>query len=157
MGTQITISSNVKAVLRTFKNFRVQTIPQLRDETGAILERVKKLMQKEGSPSVTPVNWDSERQRKFVMAKLRLEDNIPYQRQGDYVNSWSIESAPSGNGNLLKNTAPGSLFISGGAKGDRQSSIHKGRWMLLRDAVDAVLDKTPQYVYENLRKLVKRD
>jgi hypothetical protein len=48
------------------------------------------------------------------------------------------------------------LYISGGAKGDSQSNIHKGRWTLLRDAVDAVMEKTPQYIYENLRKLVKR-
>ena len=157
MGTQITVSSNIKSILRTFKNFRVQTIPHLRAETGAILERVKKKMQKEGSPVVYPIQWDSEKQRRFVMAKLRLEDNLPYKRQGAYVNGWSIEESPNGNGHVLKNTAPGSLYISGGAKGDRQSNIHKGRWPLLRDAVDAVLEKTPQYIYENLRKLVKRD
>lgn len=155
MGTQITVSSNAKAVLRTLKSFRVQTIEQLRDETETILKRVQKIMSKEGSPSVTPVQWDSERQRKFVMAKLRLEDNIPYQRTGDYVNNFKIERTDAGS--MLKNSTPGALFISGGAKGNRQSNIHKGRWTLLRDAIDTVMEKTPHYIYENLRKLIKRD
>jgi len=156
MGTQITVSSNAKAVLRTLKNFRVQTIDQLKDETGEILKRVQRMMSKEGSPITYPVKWDSEKQRRFVMAKLRTEDNLPYQRTGDYVNNWSIQPTENGLGNVLKNSTPGALYISGGAKGDRQSNIHKGRWVLMRDAVDAVMEKTPQYIYENLRKLVKR-
>lgn len=90
------------------------------------------------------------------MAKLRLEDNLPYQRTGDYVNNWSIQPTQNGLGNVLKNTTSGALYISGGAKRDRQSNIHKGRWVLMRDAVDAVMEKTPQYIKENLRKLVKR-
>jgi hypothetical protein len=155
MGTQITVSSNAKAVLRTLKSFRVQTIEQLKDETEAILKRVMKIMTKEGSPSVTPVQWDSEKQRRFVLAKLRMEDNLPYQRSGDYVNNFKIERTDAGS--MLKNSRPGAIFISGGAKGDRQSNIHKGRWPLLRDAVDIVMEKTPQYIYENLRKLIKRD
>jgi hypothetical protein len=63
MGTQITVSSNAKAVLRTLKNFRVQTIDQIKDETGEILKRVQRVMSKEGSPVTYPVNWDSEKQR----------------------------------------------------------------------------------------------
>lgn len=155
MPAQITISHNVKAVLRTMKRFRVQTIPQLRDETAAIVEKVMRLMQKPGAPSTSPVNWDSERQRRFVLAKLRLANNLPYSRSNQYINGWSIQETP--HGTLLKNPTPGSLYISGGARGDRQSNIHKNRWTKLRDAVDAVMQKTPQYIAENLRKLVKRD
>lgn len=155
MPAQITVSHNVKAVLRTLKNFRVQTIPQLRDETVSIIEKVMRKMQKPGAPSTSPVNWDSERQRRFVLAKLRLEGNLPYSRTNQYINGWSIEKTPRGT--LLKNPTPGSLYISGGARGDRQSNIHKNRWTKLRDAVDEVMQKTPQYIAENLRKLVKRD
>jgi len=118
MGTQITVSTNAKAVLRTLKNFRVQTVEQLKAETGAILGRVQRKMSKEGSPISYPVKWDSEKQRRFVMAKLRLEDNLPYQRTGDYVNNWSIQPTENGLGNVLKNSTPGALYISGGAKGD---------------------------------------
>lgn len=155
MPAQITISHNVKAVLRTMKRFRVQTIPQLRDETAAIVGKVMRLMQKPGAPSTSPVNWDSERQRRFVLAKLRLANNLPYSRSNQYINGWSIQETP--HGTLLMNPTPGSLYISGGARGDRQSNIHKNRWTKLRDAVDAVMQKTPQYIAENLRKLVKRD
>lgn len=155
MPTQITISHNVKAVLRTMKRFRVQTIPQLRDETGAIVEKVKRLMQKPGAPSTSPVNWDSERQRRYVLAKLRLANNLPYSRTNQYINGWTVSATQRGT--LLINPTPGSLYISGGARGDRQSNIHKGRWPLLRDAVDFVMRRTPQYITENLRKLIKRD
>lgn len=34
--------------------------------------------------------WTSERQRKFVMAKLRRENNLPYQRTGGLGKSWSV-------------------------------------------------------------------
>lgn len=157
MPTRISVSSNAKAVLKTFKNFRVQTIEQLKLETAAILERVIKKMQKPGAKPTYPINWDSDNQRRFVMAKLRLEGNLPYVRSDAYVNGWTIETTDNGNGSTLRNPTPGALYISGGAKGDRQSNIHKGRWPLLRDVVDDVMSKTPQYIYENLRKLIKRD
>lgn len=45
-----------------------------------------------GKP-VYPIQWTSERQRRFVMAKLRREGNLPYQRTGALVNAWQIDYA----------------------------------------------------------------
>lgn len=42
-----------------------------------------------GSP-VYPIRWTSEKQRRFVMAKLRRENNLPYQRTGQLAAGWEV-------------------------------------------------------------------
>lgn len=37
-----------------------------------------------------PLRWASARQRRFVMAKLQREDNLPYQRTGRTAAAWEI-------------------------------------------------------------------
>lgn len=36
------------------------------------------------------IRWTSERQRRYVMAKLRREGNIPYQRSHQYAGGWHV-------------------------------------------------------------------
>jgi hypothetical protein len=43
-----------------------------------------------GKP-VYPIQWTSEKQRRFVMAKLRRDGNLPYQRTGALVNAWQVD------------------------------------------------------------------
>ena len=35
-----------------------------------------------------PLRWKSDKQRKYVMARLRKEDNLPYQRTNKLVEMW---------------------------------------------------------------------
>ncbi len=41
-------------------------------------------------PEDYPLEWTSEKQRRYVMAKLRREDNLPYQRTHEYVRGWHV-------------------------------------------------------------------
>jgi hypothetical protein len=44
-----------------------------------------------GSPRY-PIRWKSERQRRYVMAKLRREGNLPYRRSNRLQQSWEVEA-----------------------------------------------------------------
>lgn len=48
-----------------------------------------------------PLRWKSEKQRRFVMAKLRAEGNLPYQRTGRLEASWYVEFEPDADGGLF--------------------------------------------------------
>ena len=76
--------------------------PILRRLDETLLER----LQTEPGPPRYPLKWRSEKQRRFVMAKLRRENNLPYQRTGDLVAGWSIEAefTPDGGGVTLNHT-----------------------------------------------------
>lgn len=37
-----------------------------------------------------PLVWRSPRQRRFVMAKLRREGNLPYRRSGEFQKAWKV-------------------------------------------------------------------
>lgn len=40
-----------------------------------------------------PLVWKSEKQRRYVMAKLRRENNLPYKRTGRLVEGWAVRLA----------------------------------------------------------------
>lgn len=44
-----------------------------------------------------PLTWKSDKQRKFVMAKLREENNLPYRRTGALTKAWLVGVEDSGN------------------------------------------------------------
>lgn len=50
---------------------------------------LRQLRQEPGKPHY-PIRWTSERQRKYVMAKLRRMGQIPYQRTGALVAAWEV-------------------------------------------------------------------
>lgn len=153
MSGLISFSSNSKDVMRVLKNFAKQTPEEAQKEIEAILGRVKDEMQVEGDPVTYPINWDSEKQRRFVMAKLRRENNLPYQRTGNYINGFTVELLP--NGGVLKG-AKQSPYISGDVDGKRQSNIHKGRWKVLRVAITTALKGTPQNIVGRLQTLFRK-
>jgi hypothetical protein len=51
---------------------------------------VDRTLRREPGPPRYPLQWESERQRRFVMAKLRRENNLPYQRTHAYVAGWHV-------------------------------------------------------------------
>jgi hypothetical protein len=48
-----------------------------------------------------PLRWKSDKQRRFVMAKLRAEGNLPYQRTGKLEAGWYVEFEPDASGGLF--------------------------------------------------------
>lgn len=53
--------------------------------------RVLKIVAVEPGPPRYPLRWASAKQRRYVMAKLRREGNLPYQRTHELVNAWEAE------------------------------------------------------------------
>lgn len=47
-------------------------------------------------PVKYPIRWKSERQRRYVMAKLRRENNLPYRRTGRLSAGWKVFSNTRG-------------------------------------------------------------
>lgn len=71
--------------LPTLMNTAVQkrALPKIRRR---VLARLRTMP----PPAKHPIQWTSERQRKFVMAKLRRENNLPYRRTGALVKNWKV-------------------------------------------------------------------
>lgn len=77
-----------------------------------------------GSPKY-PLRWKSQKQRKYVMAKLRKANNIPYRRTGRFENAWSGSVTPKQI--VIAHTARGDKgqFTAPFIIGDKQQPFHK--------------------------------
>lgn len=71
-----------------------------------------------------PLRWKSDRQRKFVMAKLKREGNLPYRRRasGGLGGGWTSKTTRRFDGvqGVLGNNAPHAIFV----QGERQQPFH---------------------------------
>jgi hypothetical protein len=61
-----------------------------------IRKRVLVRLQTEPPSAKHPIEWTSEKQRRFVMAKLKRENNLPYNRSGDLVKKWTVVLVTTG-------------------------------------------------------------
>lgn len=77
-----------------------------------------RLQTEPGKPGY-PLTWRSPKQRRFVMAKLRREGNLPYQRTHGLARGWRVNViyAPSNNVEItditITNSAPYADFVVG--------------------------------------------
>jgi len=109
---------------------------------GELLGRVRKRALRElrraprpNNASDYPLVWRSERQRRYVMAKLRREDNLPYQRSGRLTRSWMLIAKRDGRASLLEIKHPGRVvdFVMGRAP-YRQPMFP--RWQTYQDILE---------------------
>lgn len=107
-----------------------------------------------GSPITYPVDWDSIKQKIYVIIKLREERNLPYKRTDEYIGAWQVVEIERGYRTM--NASPGALYLSGGINGLYQSNIHKGRWPLFRSVFLPVVLRLRKRVTDSLRKAIKR-
>ena len=72
------------------------------------------LRQEPGKPRY-PLRWKSERQRRFVMAKLSREGNLPYQRTHRLSKGWDIVFTDTADGGVMSafNETPYARFVQG--------------------------------------------
>lgn len=72
-------------------------------------------LQQDPGPVHYPIRWKSERQRRFVMAKLRSEGNLPYERTGALQAGYRIVAIDDGEGGILQvtNNVPYANFVVG--------------------------------------------
>lgn len=93
------------------------------------------LQEEPGRPKY-PIRWASEKQRRFVMALLRRQGNLPYKRTGRFVRAWKVELVGKGfDGELIATNDSGiEQFITG----VRQQPFHKDTgWYQSEDVIDA--------------------
>jgi hypothetical protein len=122
-------------------------------------DKVRRAMAVPGKASRSPVKWDSERQRRFVMAKLSEEDNLPYKRTRRYQQGWRVHKETQGY--VLSNPVEYSGFVAGVASGrlqdaqhvtsTGQSHIHKDRWKVLAVTLSKVVARLPKRILETFR------
>jgi len=84
---------------------------------------LRQLKTEPGTPKY-PIRWTSEKQRRYVMWKLRKENNLPYRRTHKLSQSWRVVALIPAAGVaqiLLRNDTPYATFVQGGD----QQGFHK--------------------------------
>lgn len=96
----------------------------------SVMENAAKIfaerMAEEGAPVQYPIQWDSERQKRVVIAKLAKEGNLPYKRTQRYVKGWRIMRLNDRRYEVI-NPVEYAAWVGGKANG-WHSSIFAGRW-----------------------------
>jgi hypothetical protein len=108
---------------------------------------VQKRMAEDGKPVRYPIDWDSQRQQRFVMWKLRKSGELPYRRKNRYRFGWHAEFAPFGA--RVWNRRPAGAI--GGTTSGWQSRIHRGRWPHLLTVLFDELKKVPADLSNRLK------
>lgn len=109
---------------------------------------VVRLLKIPGKKPTYPINWDSDRQRRFVLAMLRADDNLPYRRTDRLPGGWAIERED--NGYRLLNPADAAVYVFGNYEGARQSKIHEGRWSVFQEVVESAINELPPDIEEHI-------
>lgn len=84
-----------------------------------IYQKMLPRLQTEPGKPTYPLTWRSPKQRRYVMAKLRREGNLPYQRTHGLARGWKVNViyAPRGNVEITEisvtNSAPNAKFVVG--------------------------------------------
>lgn len=75
---------------------------------------LRKLRLEPGAPDY-PIDWTSEKQRRYVMAKLRRENNLPYQRTHQLSQGWDVNVTFGRDGGTitLENPLDHSIYVYG--------------------------------------------
>ncbi len=149
----IKTETNIKQVVKHLHHFPTMLrIAANRTLSNTVIE-ILRIMRRAGLPIRYPVQWDSEKQRIYVIAKLSREGNLPYARTQQTQNGWKSESIT--NGYMVSNIGHKAVYVYGtvsgvgsGTKTTRtgQSHIHAGRWPVFHEVWTAVVKRLPQDV-----------
>lgn len=98
------------------------------------------------TPIRYPIPWTSEKQRRFVMAKLRRE-GLPYRRTGKAQTSWVYKFISDGSGGgrfELASDNPYARYLYGALRprGKYRQRMFNGIWPTASDGRDIVIEGT---------------
>lgn len=151
---QLTITSNVGLVRQGLEDLGAE-IPKIgRRRIYNVMLRIRSELRKPGEPVTYPIKWDSERQRRAFFASDGFGRGIPARRTGNYNARYRIIRAD--NGYTIENTARYGRYVGGSAYGTGQSRIHAGRWLLMRDVVEAQVEELPQEIAAEIEMVARR-
>jgi len=117
-------------------------------------EKILEKMATPGKPITYPVQWDSPKQRRYVMWLLRSTNNLPYTRTDKHVKRWKIVNVRGGFS--VVNTRKTTIYLSGNLKGKSQSRIHRGRWPLFADVIKATTRTLPKKIAAAIKQAVRK-
>jgi hypothetical protein len=148
------IQSNIQSVVNRLKRLGTNLFGSAEDVLWMAAQDVRDAMGESGEAVTYPVQWDSEKQRRAFFATNGFGNGIPYQRKGTYESSWVATKVSLGA--EIGSNSPAARYVGGSANpgGPGQSRIHRGRWKLFRETVDARLRDLPRRVIEQLRVVV---
>lgn len=124
MVYRVNITSNAKDILSALEE-SAKTAPQriqraFAAESVSLQRQMLAELQVEppSASSAYPLPWKSAKQRRFVMAKLRREGNLPYRRTHVLIKNWRVrvllenKAAPVGEV-VVENLTPYARFVIG--------------------------------------------
>lgn len=91
----MTIAIRVKGLAEVKRMLGADYKPAMRAATQAIAKQIEGEVARPPGPVTLPIEWASERQRRFVMARKRREGMGPYKRGSsagsqDLLHSWAV-------------------------------------------------------------------
>ena len=113
------------------------------------IHNIREKMSVEGQPVKRPVPWDTPRQKRYVLWKLKGQ---PYQRTHKYRLGWKSTAVP--NGISLRNAHPAGAI--GGTVSGWQSRVTRGRWTHLLKVLFEELAKFPSNLSNQLEVMGKQ-
>jgi hypothetical protein len=114
----------------------------VRDVLYETAVRVKDRLSVEGKPVKYPIDWDTPKQKRTVLWKLRKAGEIPYRRKGLMRLGMKVERVPLGT--RLKLPSPAGAVL--GLPSGWQSRIFRGRWPHLLTVLFDELAKIPNEI-----------
>lgn len=154
------MSLRIDELPQFFKRLIEASSDAMMDAFGMTAKDIAEDMRETGKPSTSPVQWDSEKQRKAYFATDGFGAGIPYQRKGDYERSWKKTQLPNGwevsakhpagaIGGTLKGAS--SLISGGQSLQSWQSKIHRGRWRSFLVTATQRVSEMPKEIMKRLK------
>ena len=117
--------------------------------------RIKSRMSANAPKVRYPIDWDTQKQKRFVLAKLSQEGNLPYRRRGKTQRAWMLTALPEGY--RLANEEEAAFFVFGDLfKRKSQSNIHRSTWPLTKVVAFEELEKLPDEISADIQSAKKR-
>jgi hypothetical protein len=129
-------------------DLRIAGLKAIRETVWAIEKRMKE----PGAPVKYPIDWDTPKQKRFVLMSLARKGMLPYRRTNKYRLGWKAKPIPL-TGMHLSNAHPAGAI--GGMPSGWQSSVTRGRWQYFLKVVFEELAKFPSNLSSHLEVLGK--
>ena len=154
ISATLSVKSNVKLARRNLDNLRA-ALPRIgKFRVTEAATEIMRRMAKPGKKMKYPANWDSIKQKiKVIIMIMKKQGFLPYVRTYSHERGWKSQTTT--NGVKIYNNARGSKYVYGTMRNTKQSNIHVGRWVILREVYDAVIVDLPKKVKESLKKIPK--
>lgn len=149
MPVQLSVKATGAEVVRKGLADLEAAVPKIaRKDIYDMMRAALKTLRTPGKRITYPVKWDSERQRRYVLALLRSQNNLPYRRTDELPRGWTIEKLDKGY--RLYNPSSAAVYVYGDFEGARQSRIHQQRWPLTQEIVEKEIQGLPPLIEQHI-------